>query len=172
MDFFIINGTLVVLIILLLIPLSWFWPPDSPWAPWWKTSKITARAICRLGKVTKKDIVYDLGCGDAEALLIATKEFGAQGVGIDIDPFRFVVATIRAKLSGKKLKIIHGSFFDQDISKASVIFVYLIPKTLNRLLPKMKKELKKGTRIVSYRYEMNLPLKKYDKKNDIRLYVI
>lgn len=172
MDFFIINGTLLVLILFLLIPLSWFWPPDSPWAPWWKTSKVTARAICRLAKVSKKDLVYDLGCGDAEALLVAAKEFGAEGVGIDIDPLRFVIATIRTKLSGKKITIIRASFFDQDISKASVIFVYLIPKTLNQLLPKMKKELKKGTRIVSYRYEINLQLKKYDKKNNIRLYTI
>lgn len=172
MDFFIINGTLLVLIVLLLIPLSWFWPPDSPWAPWWKTSKVTARAICKLANVSKKDLVYDLGCGDAEALLVAANEFGAAGVGIDIDPLRYVIATIRTKLFAKKITIIRGSFFDQDISKASVIFVYLIPKTLNRLLPKMKKELKKGARIVSYRYEMNLPLKKYDKKNNIRLYII
>jgi len=47
-----------------------------------------------------------------------------------------------------------------------------VPKTLDRLLPKFKKELKKGTRIVSYKYEMNLPLKKYDKENQIRLYII
>lgn len=170
MEFIIVNTVLLTFCALLLIPLSWFWPPDSPWAPWWKTSKETARAMCKLAKVSKKDTVYDLGCGDAEALLVATKEFRAKGVGIDIDPFRFIIASVRAKLSGKDLRIIRGSFFDQDISKATVIFVYLIPKTLNRLLPKMKKELKKGTKIISYRYEINLPLKKFDKNHNLRLY--
>jgi hypothetical protein len=53
-----------------------------------------------------------------------------------------------------------------------VIPVYLVPKTLEKLLPKFKKELKDGTRIVSYRYEMNLKLKEYDKTNQIRLYII
>jgi hypothetical protein len=50
--------------------------------------------------------------------------------------------------------------------------VYLVPKALGRLLPKFKRELKKGTRIISYRYEMDLPLKKYDKENEIRLYIV
>ena len=62
------------------------------------------------------------------------------------------------------------NFFDVDISQATVIFVYLVPKALGRLLPKFKNELKKGTRIISYRYEINLSLKKYDKENNIRLY--
>ena len=63
-------------------------------------------------------------------------------------------------------------FFDENISEASVIIVYLVPKTLDKLLPKFKKELKKGTRIVSFRYAINIPLKKIDKKNNIMLYII
>ena len=62
--------------------------------------------------------------------------------------------------------------FDQNLAQANVVFVYLVPKTLDRLIPKFKKELKKGTRIVSYHYEMNLPLKNKDAKNNIFLYII
>lgn len=150
------------------------WPPDSPWAPWWRTSKKTARAMCKLAKVTKEDEVYDLGSGEGTALLIAAKEFGAKGVGVEIDPVRFLFSKFILKTNGlsNKVTIKRGNLFSQDISKASVIFVYLVPKTLERLLPKFKNELKKGTRIISYRYEMNLPLKEYDKENNLRLYVI
>jgi ribosomal protein L11 methylase PrmA len=165
---------IIFAIIFLFFLLSMVWPPDSPWAPWWRTSKKTARAMCNLAKVTKEDKVYDLGSGEGTALLIAAKEFGATGVGVEIDPLRFIFSKFILKTNGLSDKVIikRGNLFNQDISKASVIFVYLVPKTLERLLPKFKKELKKGTRIISYRYEMNLFLKEYDKENEIRLYII
>lgn len=150
------------------------WPPDSPWAPWWRTSKKIARRMCKLAKVGKEDLVYDLGSGEGTALLIAAKEFGAKGFGIEIDPLRFLFSKLLIKRNGltNKVEIKRGNLFDQDLSKGSVIFVYLVPKTLDKLLPKFKKELKKGTRIVSFRYEINLPLKKYDAENNLRLYII
>mgnify|MGYP001594952490 FL=1 len=174
MGFLVFNLILLGVIILLLMILSWVWPPDSPWSPWWRTNKRTARAICELAKVGKEDIVYDLGSGDGTALRVAVKEFGARGVGIEIDPLRFFISSmlLHSNKLSDKVQIRRKNFFDVDISDATVIFVYLVPKALNRLLPKFKKELKKGTRIVSYRYEINLPLKKYDKENDIRLYII
>ena len=169
-----INITLILIIAFLLLVLSMLWPPDSPWAPWWRTNKKVTRAMCRLAKVGEKDIVYDLGSGDGTVLITAAKEFGAKGVGIEIDVLRAFISTlvIRINRAVDRVTIKRKNFFDEDISKASVIFVYLVPKALGRLLPKFKKELKKGTRIVSYRYEINLPLKKYDKENNIRLYVL
>lgn len=174
MGFLVFNLILLGVIILLLMILSWVWPPDSPWSPWWRTNKRTARAMCELAKVGKEDIVYDLGSGDGTALIVAAKEFGAKGVGIEIDLLRFFISSmlLHSNRLSDKIHIKRKNFFDVDISDATVIFVYLVPKALNRLLPKFKKELKKGTRIVSYRYEINLPLKKYDKENDIRLYII
>jgi tRNA A58 N-methylase Trm61 len=170
----IVNLLVILAIIFLLLMLSAVWPPDSPWAPWWRTSKKTARAICKLAKVKKGDLIYDLGSGDGTALMIAAKEFGAKGVGIEIDPFRYWVSKILLKKNSvtDNVKILRKNFFTQNIKDANVIFVYLIPKTLEKLLPKFKKELKKGTRIVSFVYEINLSLKGYDKENKIRLYVI
>ena len=170
----IVNLLVLLAIIFLLLMLSAVWPPDSPWAPWWRTSKKTARAICKLAKVKKGDLIYDLGSGDGTALMIAAKEFGAKGIGIEIDPFRYWVSKILLKKNSvtDKVKILRKNFFTQNVKEADVIFVYLIPKTLEKLLPKFKKELKKGTRIVSFVYEINLPLKGYDKENKIRLYVI
>ena len=150
------------------------WPPDSPWAPWWRTSHKTARAICKLAKIKEGELVYDLGSGDGTALITAAKEFGANGVGIEIDPLRYWTSKILIKRNGltNRIRVIRKNFFHQNIKNADVVFVYLVPKALNKLLPKFKNELKRGTRIVSYVYEMNLPLKEYDKKNRIRLYII
>lgn len=174
MSFLLFNLILILIVIFLLIILSWVWPPDSPWAPWWTTRTREIREALKLAKVTKNDIVYDLGCGDGRVLLVAAKEFGAQGVGIEIDPLRYLIANFLVWINrvSDRVQIVRGNFFDEDLSKATVIFVYLVPKTLNRLLPKFKKELKPGTRIISYRYEVPLNLKKYDEKNNLRLYVI
>ena len=164
---------LISVIAFLLFLLSMVWPPDSPWAPWWRTNTKTAKAICKLAKIDNKDIVYDLGCGDGEVLLQAAKR-GAKGIGIEIDPSRVFVAKLRVFTNNFSDKIIikRDNFFNEKYSDATVIIVYLIPKTLNKLLPRFKKQLKKGTRIVSYRYEMKMPLKGIDKENNIRLYVI
>jgi predicted RNA methylase len=169
-----INLVVLAIIAFLLLMLSAVWPPDSPWAPWWRTSRKTAKAICKLAKIKKGDLIYDLGCGDGTALITAAKDFGAKGVGIEIDPLRYWIAKTRIQKNGlsKSLNVVRDNFFAQNIKDADVIFVYLIPKTLEKLLPKFKKELKKGTRIVSFVYEINLPLQKYDKENKLRLYTI
>ena len=169
----IFNVVILGVVVFLLFILSMVWPPDSPWAPWWRTNTKTAKAICRIANITQKDMVYDLGCGDAEVLIQAAK-LGARGVGIEIDPLRVLTARLRIFKNGLRnlLQIKRSNFFNEDISQASVVIVYLVPVALNRLLPKFKKELKKGTRIVSFVYEMKLPLKAEDKKNRIRLYTI
>ncbi|MDO8620943.1 MAG: hypothetical protein Q7R31_01545 [Candidatus Levybacteria bacterium] len=174
MSFLFFNLLLFAIIVFLFLVLSMVWPPDSPWAPWWRTNRKTARAMCRLAKVTKDDVIYDLGSGDGTALLVACKEFGAKGIGIEIDPLRALISKIRVKFSNseKDIKIIRKNFFEVDIAKATVIFVYLVPKALNKLKQKFLKELKSGTRIVSFRYKMDLPLKSYDKDYNINLYTV
>lgn len=170
----IVNSILLVIIFFLFLLLSMFWPPDSPWAPWWRTNKKTARAMCRLAKINKDDVVYDLGSGDGTALIIAAKEFGARGVGIEIDPLRAFISSmlLHSNRLSDKVKIIKKNFFDVDISEASLVLVYLVPRALERLKPKLLKELKPGTLLVSFRYKISLSLQHYDKKNDIYLYKI
>lgn len=167
-------GINLSIIIILLILLSMLWPPDSPWSPWWRTSKDIARAMCRLAKINKKSVLYDLGCGDGAALSVAAGEFGARGVGIEIDPVRYLFSKLRFRINrlNKKVKIIKKNFYDIDLSGASVVFVYLVPRALERLRPKLLKELKNGTLLVSFRYKINLPLLSQDKKHQIYLYKI
>lgn len=174
MVFLIVNFIVLLIIIFLLILLSWFWPPDSPWTPWWTTNKKTARAVCRLANIKEGELVYELGSGNATFLITAVKEFGAKGVGIEIDPLRVFISTLLIRINrvAGKLVIKRKNFFDEDLSKASVVFVYLVPKALERLKPKFLEELKPGVRIVSFRYDFSLPLKFFDKENNLRLYII
>ena len=163
-----------VVIVILLFLLSMLWPPDSPWSPWWRTNHKIASAQCKLAKVTKKDVIYDLGCGDGTLLITAVEEYGARGVGIEIDPARVFIARVRVwfKRLGNKISIERKDFFAIDISEATVVVMYLIPKTLGRLKPKLLKELKPGTRIVTFVYKIDLPMIAKDEKNEVYVYEI
>lgn len=150
------------------------WPPDSPWSPWWRTSPKIARIQCKLAKVKKGDVVYDLGSGEGTALIIAAKEFGATGVGLEIDPFRVLTSKLSIRFTNlaEKIKIYRKNFFEVDVSDATVVIMYLIPKTLARLRPKLLEELKPGTRIVTFVYRIDLPLIAKDEKNEVYVYEI
>lgn len=164
-----------ILIIALLLLLSGVWPPDSPWSPWWKTYKKAGRAAIRLGKITKKDKVYELGSGDGEFLLLVGKEVGARCIGIEIDPLRDLIAKIRVKIDkvGDRVTFKKKSFYDENLTSATVVYMYLIPRVLKKLTPKLKKELKKGTRVISYKYQIkDLRLVSEDKKQKLFLYKI
>mgnify|MGYP001569945276 FL=1 len=165
---------LLLLIVFLLVLLSAVWPPNSPWAPWWRTNKKTARAICELAKITRSDLVYDLGCGDGTLIITAVKDYGAKAVGIEIDPLRYWIAKTRIWFNNlfDRVEVIQEDFFKTDLSKATVVVVYLVPKTLEKLLPKFRKELKKGTRIVSYKYELGIKNHESRIKDNLFLYKI
>jgi predicted RNA methylase len=164
---------LALTITLLLFLLSMIWPPDSPWSPWWRTNKRIAKSMCRLAKITNKDVIYDLGSGDGQALLEAARR-GGRGVGIEIDPVRVWLSKLIFKLNGVnlKVKVVRKNFFEVNLSEATVIFAYLVPKTLAKLKPKFLKELKPGTRIVTFVYKIDLPLIAEDKKNEVYVYEV
>lgn len=163
---------LTLVVLLLLFVLSMIWPPDSPWAPWWRTKDHEIRQALKLAKVSKKDTIFDLGSGDGRVLIVAAKEFGAHGIGIEIDPLRFIISKLAVRISriSDKVKIIRGNFFKQDLSSATVVFAYLVPKALERLKPKLLKELRLGTKIITLKYEISLKKIDEDKKNKLFLY--
>jgi ubiquinone/menaquinone biosynthesis C-methylase UbiE len=105
-----------------------------------------------MADVKAGDVLYDLGSGDGRIITMATKEFHATSVGIDINPF-WILWT-RAKIVlfrlSDKVKVIWGNFFNHDLSKANIVILYLFQDTNNRLKPKLERELKPGTRVISY----------------------
>ena len=113
-------------------------------------------AMLKMANVHPGDVVYDLGCGDGRIVTAAAKEFGARGVGIDIDPERIKEATELAKREGvsDRVRFLTADLFTTDISEATVVALFL-GKDLNlKLRPKLWKELKPGTRVVSNTFDM------------------
>jgi cyclopropane fatty-acyl-phospholipid synthase-like methyltransferase len=111
----------------------------------------TIRKMLRLAKVNKKDLLYDLGAGDGRVILTAAKEFGCKAVGIERSALLAAICRWRIKKEGlqDKVKVIEKNYFDVDLSKATVVTAYLSKKQNKLLVPKLKRELKKGTRVVS-----------------------
>ncbi|HVZ12775.1 MAG TPA: class I SAM-dependent methyltransferase [Patescibacteria group bacterium] len=161
--FIFINVFFSIVIIVGLIVIWWVWPPDSPWSLWWRTNGKKALAAIKLADIGSDDKVFELGSGDATFLVTCAKKVGAKCVGIEIDYIRHIIATFNAMLNGvsSKVELRHGNFFDYKLNSATVVFAYLVPSVLEKLKPKLFSELKKGTRIISYRYKFKI--KKGDK---------
>ncbi len=127
--------------------------PDVIFVP---TPQEVVDEMLKLAKVTKNDVIYDLGSGDGRIPITAAKTYGARGVGIDIDPQRIREATENLKTAGvgDRVKFLNQDLFTTDISEATVVTLYLLPSLNLKLLPKLNKELKPGTRIVSHAFDM------------------
>ncbi len=109
-----------------------------------------------MANVTGDDIVYDLGCGDGRIVINAAKKYSAYGIGVDIDPVRIAESKENAVKEGvtDRVQFIEQDLFKADISKATVVTLYLLPSVNLKLRPKLFRELKPGTRIVSHEHYM------------------
>jgi predicted RNA methylase len=127
--------------------------PDVIFVP---TPQEVVDAMLKLAKVSKNDVIYDLGSGDGRIPITAAKTYGARSVGIDIDPQRIREANENLKAAGvgDKVKFLNQDLFTTDVSEATVVTLYLLPSLNLKLLPKLNKELKPGTRIVSHAFDM------------------
>lgn len=130
-------------------------PPnlDVPYVP---SPNAVVDGMLKLANVKATDVVYDLGCGDGRIVISAAKTYGARGVGVDINPERIQEATANAKSAAveNKVKFVENDLFKADIAEATVVTLYLLPTVNERLKPKLLKELKPGTRIVSHSFDM------------------
>lgn len=127
--------------------------PDVHWEP---SEPEIVDAMLNLAGVRKDDVVYDLGCGDGRIVIEAARKFGARGVGIDIDPVRIKESKENARKAGvaKRVQFRNEDLFEADIREATVVTLYLWPWINLKLRPKLLKELKPGTRVVSHFHDM------------------
>jgi len=127
--------------------------PDVPYVP---TTEEAVRAMLKLADVKKTDVVYDLGCGDGRIVIEAAKAVGARGVGIDINPVRIKEANDNARKAGVEnlVRFEEKDLFEADVHEASVVTLFLLNSVNLKLRPKLLKELKPGTRIVSNTFDM------------------
>jgi tRNA G37 N-methylase Trm5 len=136
--------------------------PDVHFVP---TPDAVVARMLDLARVGNGDVVYDLGCGDGRIVVAAAKRGARKVVGVDIDPERVAEAreAIRAAGVADRATIVEGDLFEQDISDASVVTLYLLPELNVRLRPKLM-ALRPGTRVVSHAFGMGewLPEKQAD----------
>ncbi len=125
-------------------------------APYVTSPEEIVNAILKLAGTGKNDVVYDLGCGDGRVVIAAAKQYGAHGTGIDNNPVRIAEARAGAKAAGVEplVRFEVNDLFAADIHDATVVMLYLLPDVNLRLRPKLLKELKPGTRIVSHSFDM------------------
>jgi ribosomal protein L11 methylase PrmA len=127
--------------------------PDVIFVP---TPPEVVQAMLKVAKVGPGDIVYDLGSGDGRIPIAAVRDFkAARATGIDIDPQRIKEANDNLKAAGvANVRFLNQDLFTTNISEATVVTLYLLPSLNVKLLPKLKAELKPGTRIVSHAFDM------------------
>jgi SAM-dependent methyltransferase len=127
--------------------------PDVVYIP---TPATVVEAMLELAEVKASDVVYDLGSGDGRIVIAAARKYGARGVGIEIDPALVDEATRNAIAAGvgDRVRFIRQDIFAADISDATVVTLYLLQSLNERLRPKLVRELKTGTRVVSHVFNM------------------
>ena len=128
-------------------------PLDVPYVP---TPQGVVNRMLQIANVKKGDLLYDLGCGDGRMVVTAAKQFGARGVGVDLDPERIAEANVNAKRAGvaNRTKFIVGDLFKTDLSEATVVTLYLLNSINLQLRPQLWRQLKPGTRVVSHAFDM------------------
>jgi SAM-dependent methyltransferase len=127
--------------------------PDVIFVP---TPDIVVEKMLEMAAVTADDVVYDLGCGDGRIPIAAVQRYGARGVGIDIDPERIRESRANAARAqvGDRVRFVEGDLFEADISEATVVTLYLLTSLNAKLRPKLLRDLKPGTRVVSHGFSM------------------
>ena len=125
-------------------------------APFIPTPDDVVDRMLALAKVTRADVVYDLGSGDGRIPIAAAKKYGAKGVGLDIDPALVEVAKSNAKAAGVDglVDFRVQNVLTADLSKATVVTLYLLSSSNERLRPMLMQQLKPGARIVSHAFSM------------------
>lgn len=126
---------------------------DVPYVP---TPPAVVEGMLKLAHVAKDDTVIDLGCGDGRIVVAAAHDFGAHGIGYDLNPERIKEAHENAAKAGveKQVKFIEKNLFEAPIADATVVTLYLLPGVNEKLKPRLLAELKPGTRIVSHSFAM------------------
>lgn len=111
-------------------------------------------AMLRLAGVSRNDVVFDLGSGDGRIPIAAARAYGARGVGIELDGRMLERARCNARESGveRLVEFRQGDLFGADLREATVVTLFLFPEMVQRLMPKLRSDLRPGTRIVSHRF--------------------
>ena len=134
-------------------------PTETPRAdvPYVPTANEVVEQMLKMAKVSGKDIVYDLGSGDGRIPITAVKKYNAlRATGVEINPDLVKKSQDNAKKAGvsDRVNFLQQDLFKTDLSDATVVTLYLLPEVNLKLRPKLLRELKPGTRIISHAFDM------------------
>jgi SAM-dependent methyltransferase len=123
---------------------------------WVASDLAVVTAMLEAANVGPRDVVYDLGCGDGRIVVAAAAKYGARGVGVDLDPQRVREARMNAILArvADRVTFEVQDLFATDLRPATVVTLYLAPEVNLRLRPKLLRELRPGSRVVSHQFDM------------------
>jgi hypothetical protein len=126
---------------------------DVPYVP---TPTAVVDKMLEMAKVKKDDVLYDLGSGDGRIVITAAQKYGARGIGYDLNPQRIKESNEYAQKARvtDRVRFAQQDLFTVDLGEATVVTLYLLPEVNLKLRPKLLKELKPGTRVVSHNYDM------------------
>lgn len=160
-------------ILFLIFAIIFFIGPIIFGAPWIPTRKVTIDKMLSIANIKPGETVYDLGAGDGRIIIAAARDFNAISFGIEVNPFLVLWTRLKVKSLNLEdhVKIIWGSFYKENLSKADVVTLYLWQGTNDKLREKLKKELRPSSRVVSYIFTFTgwVP-SKVDEKYNISLY--
>jgi SAM-dependent methyltransferase len=127
--------------------------PDIYFAPTWEP---VVYEMLELAGVTRDDVVYDLGSGDGRIVILAAQKYGARGIGVELDPKLVAISRDVARQAGlsDKVTFLEEDLFAADVSKATVVTLYLSESVNRELEPKLRRELRPGARIVSHQFRI------------------
>jgi cyclopropane fatty-acyl-phospholipid synthase-like methyltransferase len=166
-----IGGILIFLTFLVALSLK----KGIPCAIFVPTPPKIIECMLELASLKPNEILYDLGCGDGRIILMAAENYGANSIGVEVNPI--LAGYARLKVRKKKLesrsRVIQSNLFKVDLRKADVVTLYLSQYANNRLEGKLEKELKPGARVVSYVFNIiGWKTSAKDSKNNIFLYIV
>lgn len=147
MDFLLYIFLFLVIFAALSIILPLFWG-----GVWFPTPHKDIENLLAASELKEGETLMDLGCGDGRVLITAVEKFGAKGIGVEIDPFKVLIARMRIWRAGlsDRIIIIWSSVAKADLSQADVLFIYLSHQAIDRLKKRFKTELKTTARIVTF----------------------
>ncbi len=131
-------------------------PPTNDGGPFVPTPWVIVDEMLKLVEIRPDDTVYDLGSGDGRFVIAASKRHGARGVGIELNGDLVIFSRVQAERDGvaERVKFVEGDVLKADLRDATVVTMYLLPRLVVQLVPKLRAELRPGARIVSHDYPL------------------
>lgn len=149
-NIFILILTLVISLGVIIFILYITFIGDIFGAPFTKSSRMEIQTMFDLAQIKKGETIIDLGSGDGTILIEAAKR-GAKAIGIELNPFLVWFSRVRVRLLGyeEKVSVKWGDFSKFSLKNADAVFLYLLPKTLDKFQEKLTIELKVSARVIS-----------------------